>query len=132
MSVALICVVIAFLLNLVSKVPLAVAMQQQAGGYDNRNPRLQQESLVGWGRRALGAHLNGFEAFPAFAIGVLVATVAGGDSEWTDRLAVVFIAARCVYLPVYLAELHIVRSIAWTVGFVATLGLLALPILAPV
>lgn len=131
MSIAFVCVIIAFLLNLVSKVPLAIAMQRQTEGYDNRNPRQQQESLVGWGRRALAAHLNGFEAFPAFATGVLVAAVAGGDPGWTDRLAVVFIAARCVYLPVYLADLHILRSLAWTVGFVATLGLLALPILAP-
>jgi uncharacterized MAPEG superfamily protein len=35
-----------------------------------------------------------------------------------------------LYLPAYLADLAVIRSIVWTVGFLATAALFALPLVA--
>ena len=88
MTVPLACVFLAFVVTMLTKAPVAVAQLRQPGGYDNRLPRDQQAGLSGWGRRALGAHLNAFEAFPAFAAAVLVAHLAGADPAWSTGLAV--------------------------------------------
>jgi uncharacterized MAPEG superfamily protein len=130
MSIPFLCVFLAFLLNLVSKAPVAVAMARRPGGYDNRHPRDQQAALEGWGRRAVAAHLNGFEAFPAFASAVFVAVLAGGDPAWAARLSVLFVLARALYLPLYVADVPLGRSAVWTVGLLATCALFVLPILA--
>ena len=126
MTTVLMCLLVAFLLNMLSKVPVAVAMSRRPGGYDNHHPRDQQAALAGWGRRALAAHQNQFEAFPAFGVGVLAALLAGATGTWLDALAVVFVVARVLYIALYIADLHLLRSMVWAVGFVATAGLYVL------
>ena len=128
MEIHLWCVAAAWLLVYSSKVPVAVAMQQD-GGYDNRHPRRQQRELTGWGARSVAAHLNGFETFAPFAAAVLLAHVAGASTALVDTLAVVFVASRAVYVPCYIAGLSALRSLVWTVGFAATLGLFVAPLL---
>lgn len=129
MTTPLLCIFIAFVLTVASKAPVALAMAREPAGYDNHNPRDQQATLTGWGRRAVAAHKNGFEAFPPFAAAVLVAVAAGADPAWTTRLAVVFVAARTLYTPLYIFDLDLLRSSVWTVGFLATAALFLLPIL---
>ena len=129
MTVPLLCVGIAFVVTLATKAPVAVAMARQPEGYDNRQPRDQQAGLDGWGRRAVAAHLNSFEAFPGFAAGVIVAHLAGGDPQWSTGLAVTFVVARVLYPVLYIANWHAARSAVWTVGFAATVALFALPLL---
>jgi len=129
MTIPFICIFLAFLLNLVSKGPVAAAMAKETGGYDNSTPRDQQARLEGWGRRAVAAHLNGFEAFPAFAAAVLVATAAGADPLWMTRLSIAYVVARALYVPLYILDFDRVRSLVWTVGFGTTVGLFLLPVL---
>lgn len=129
MTIPFLCVFIAFALVYLSKVPVAMAMARQPSGYDNSDPRGQQAELTGWGRRALASHQNGFEAFPAFAAAVLIAHLGGGDPVWAVRLSVVFVVARALYIPLYIFDLHSLRSTVWGLGFLATVGLFLLPIL---
>jgi len=129
MSTPFVCVFIAFLLNLLSKGPLALAMSRRPRGYDNKHPRDQEATLEGWGRRAFAAHHNGFEAFPAFAAAVLIAQISGADAVWSARLALVFVVARTLYLPLYIFNLDILRSTVWMVGVGAICGLFLLPFL---
>jgi len=129
MTIAYWCVFVAFLLNMISKGPVAAAMARQPKGYDNRNPRDQQAGLEGWGRRAVSAHMNGFEAFPGFAAAVLIAALAGADPAWTTRLAVTFVVARVLYIPLYIADRASLRSAVWTIGFLSTVAIFVLPIL---
>lgn len=68
------------------------------GGYDNAAPRQWTEGLQGWPRRMEWAHRNHFEAFPAFAAGVLVAHVTG-VAETADWLAGAFVACGWVTRP---------------------------------
>lgn len=129
MNIPFLCVGIAFLLLYLSKIPVAIAMHR-AGGYDNRNPREQQARLTGWGRRALAAHQNAFEAFAPFAAAVLVAQVGGTDPTLKTELAIAFIASRVLYHVLYLANLATLRSLAWGVGMLCSGGLLLAGIVA--
>jgi uncharacterized MAPEG superfamily protein len=102
---------------------------QQAGGYDNHHPRAQQAALTGWGARSVAAHLNGFETFAPFAAAVLAAHICGAATGTVDLLAVVFVVSRVAYVGLYLADLASLRSLAWTVGWIATLGLFLAPVM---
>lgn len=126
MTIPFYCVVIAFLLIPLTKIPVSIAQGRQEGGYDNKNPRDQQAALTGWGRRAVGAHNNTIEAFPPFAAGVLIAHAAGADPTWSARLAITFIVARLVYPALYIANVDKARSTVWSLGVLASLGLMVL------
>jgi len=130
MTIPLFCIFLALCLTMASKIPVALAMARLPGGYDNHNPRDQQSALEGWGRRALAAHQNAFEAFAPFAAAVLVAHVAGGSSVWLVRLAIVFVIARVLYNLLYIADIDWVRSLVWTVGFGCTIAIFLLPVWA--
>ncbi|MFO0667105.1 MAG: MAPEG family protein [Polyangiaceae bacterium] len=101
---------------------------KQTGKYDNDNPRDQQAALEGPAKRAIAAHYNGFEAFPGFAIGVVLAKVTGTRPDIAMILAWVHVAARIVYPFLYINQISSLRSTVWAVGFLATMGLLCLPV----
>lgn len=121
------CIVAAWAVVYLTKMPIALAMHR-AGGYDNHHPRAQQATLTGWGARALAAHLNGFETFAPFAAAVLVAHVAGAPTRLVTGLALLFVVARLAYVACYLADLSSLRSAVWGVGFLATVGLFLAPL----
>ncbi|PWB71515.1 MAG: hypothetical protein C3F15_12630 [Holophagae bacterium] len=121
------CIVAAWVVVYLTKLPIALAMQR-AGGYDNRHPRAQQAALNGWGARALAAHLNGFETFAPFAAAVLVADAVGAPDGLVAGLAVLFVVSRVAYVACYIADLSSLRSAVWGVGFLATLGLFLAPL----
>jgi len=97
-----------------------------APGYNNKDPRAwvarQDNYRV---RNANDAHLNAFEAFPAFAAGVLMAQLAGVDGARIDLLALLFVGLRIAHGVFYLTALHWLRSLAWTAGFACVLALMA-------
>lgn len=128
MAIHLWCIVAAWVVVYLTKIPVALAMQL-AGGYDNHYPRAQQATLTGWGARALAAHQNGFETFAPFAAAVLVAHIAGGPVTLVDGLALAFVAARVVYISCYIADLSTLRSTVWSIGWLATWGLFLSPLL---
>ena len=119
MTVALWCVLIAALL------PYLAATIAKAGGasYDNRDPRAWLERQEGFRVRANNAQQNGFEAFPFFAVAVIVAQLLHAPQERVDALAVIFVAARAAYLACYLADWHWARSVTWLVGWLACIFL---------
>ena len=119
MTVALWCVLAAALL------PYLATTIAKAGGerYSNRDPRAWLERQEGFRVRANNAQLNSFEAFPFFAVAVIVAQLLQAPQERVDALAVIFIAARLAYLACYLAGWHWARSITWLVGWLACIFL---------
>jgi uncharacterized MAPEG superfamily protein len=111
MTTALWCVLIAGLL------PYAAVLIAKVGArYDNRNPRDWLARQEGHRRRANAAQANSFEAFPLFAVAVVVAHMLHGPQERVDLFAMVFIAARISYLGFYVADWATPRSLAWLVG----------------
>ncbi len=127
MSIALWCLFLAGLLHVLSKTPLFRAQHKSPEGYDNNNPREQQASLSGLGKRALAAHQNQIESFPLFATGILVATATGMVSSAIDYLAIAYIVARVGYIFYYLNDRATLRTIVWSVGFISSLALLCSP-----
>jgi len=117
MTLALWCVLVAALLPY-----LATLLAKTSGErYNNRDPRAWLDRQSGLSRRADSAQKNGFEAFPFFAAAVLVAQLLHAPQERVDILAIIFIVARVGYLVCYLADWQAVRSLVWTIGFVACL-----------
>jgi len=130
MTTPFICVLIAFLLIYLPKLPLSVVMARQPGGYDNKLPRAQQTKLEGFGARAAAAHYNGFEAFPPFAAAVIVAHLSGAHDHRATVLSLAFVVARTLYVAAYLADLDYLRSAIWGIGLLCTIALFCLPWLA--
>lgn len=95
--------------------------------FDNHKPRDYLESITGWQKRAHWVQLNSFEAFPAFAAAVIVNRMVLGPNAVADAIALTFIAARIAYGLFYIADLALLRSVAW---FAASLCSIALFVLA--
>lgn len=129
MTIAIYSLIFALLMIIITKAPLAYAMNKLEGGYDNRHPREQHALLDGFGKRALATHQNTIEAFPMFAAGLLAALWAEANIEIIEYLCVTFVLARLIYSLCYLFDVHILRSIAWTAGIGSSIALmfLALP-----
>jgi uncharacterized MAPEG superfamily protein len=119
MTLAFWCVLVAGLL------PYAGTLTAKIGGerFDNRNPREWLGAQAGFRQRANAAQLNGFEAFPLFAAGVVIAHLAGAPQPRIDTLAVVFVVGRIAYMLCYLADFATLRSLAWFVGIGSAVGL---------
>ena len=76
-----------------------------------------------WGRRADRAYLNAVESFAPFAALVIIAHVAGKTNAMTAFWAACFFWLRLVHAAVYLFALPYVRTLVFTLGFVAVAGL---------
>jgi uncharacterized MAPEG superfamily protein len=71
--------------------------------------------------RAERASANFRETYPAFLALCFGLAVTGDPSGWGFTAALVWFAARIVYLPVYLSGVPGLRSIVWLVALVAML-----------
>ncbi len=86
-----------------------------------RDPTPREVPL--WGQRANRAHMNAVEAFAPFATLVIVAHLAGVANEATAMWAALFFWARLAHVIVYLFAVPFLRTIIFTVGFIAVLGI---------
>lgn len=103
----------------------AVIAKSGAPGYNNKDPRgwvARQDSYRV--RNAYSAHLNAFEAFPAFAAAVLMAQFAQVDPQHVAWLSLVFIAFRILHGIFYLTAQQALRSFSWLCGFVCVIALM--------
>lgn len=94
-----------------------------ARGYDNNAPRQFAESLAGIRQRANWAQYNSFEAFPAFAAGVIIAQLSGVEAVLLNALAVAFVVARLIYGVCYLYNQASLRSVFWFLGILIMVAL---------
>ena len=76
-----------------------------------------------WGKRADRTLMNAVEVFAPFAALVLVAHVAGKANASTAFWAKFFFWARLSHAVVYLAGIPYIRTVIFTLGFVALFGL---------
>ncbi|GAB3377249.1 MAPEG family protein [Spongiibacter taiwanensis] len=123
MTIAFWCVFVACLLPVMTAWVSGWFRHRQFGGIDNRHPRQQCARLEGPGARSVAAQQNAWEALAVFTAAVLVADAVGVAQHKMDIAALVFIAARVVYPVFYIADLHVLRSLTFMVGFFASLSL---------
>ena len=95
----------------------------EAARFDNHEPRAWLAKQTGFRARANAAQANSFEAFPFFAVGVVIAVAQHVPIAPIDALAVVFVVARILYIACYIGDRPRLRSPLWLVGFLATIGL---------
>ncbi|MFC3034512.1 MAPEG family protein [Pseudoalteromonas fenneropenaei] len=125
MTILLSCALLAVLLPYLAKIPVAYA-QQQAGGYDNHQPRQQQATLTGLGARAVAAHQNCFEGLIIFAVVFAAVLATNTTGAAVQYLFVTHVVARVVYCICYWLDIHLLRSIVWAVGYLSLLAALVL------
>ena len=89
----------------------------------NLAPRRFEETLSGWRQRAHWAHLNAFENFPPFVAAIIIAQQLGAPQARVDALAMAFIALRVVHGVCYLANLGVLRSLAFAGSGACTIAI---------
>jgi len=114
----------AVILYLVTIAPLK-AIGHRA--FDNANPRDPTFYKPGIGARALGAHINGIETFPFFAIAVLLAEFRHTPQNWVDGLAVAFVAIRAFFVAAYVGNWPTTRTLLWNLGFAVNGAIFFMP-----
>ncbi len=82
-----------------------------------------QRPLPLWGRRADRTYVNAVEAFAPFAALVLIAHVTGKANAMTAFWATCFFWLRLTHAVVYLLAIAYVRTVVFTLGFVAVAGI---------
>src|SRR4030081_1323999 len=108
---------------------LTIASVKWAGHrhFDNarpRDPAFYEDPIRA---RALGAHQNGIEAFPFFAVAVLLAEFRLGPLRLIDELAVLFMIVRISYVLTYLGNRPTLRSILRSIGFAFNVAFFSVP-----
>lgn len=124
MLTLILCLFIACLLPYLAKIPVAIAMQNQPGGYDNYHPRAQQAALTGMGARAVAAHQNSFESLIIFSTAVLTAIATQHTSFTIQVFTLIYLFSRVLYHFIYLFNWSTLRSTIWAVGYIASLSIL--------
>jgi uncharacterized MAPEG superfamily protein len=76
-----------------------------------------------WGKRAERAHLNAVEVFAPFAALVIVAQLTGKADAMTAFWAASFFWLRLAHAVVYVLAIPYVRTVIFTLGFVAVAGI---------
>ncbi len=76
-----------------------------------------------WGQRAHRAYLNAIEVFAPFAALVLIAHITGTANGMTALWSMVFFWSRVVHAAVYYAAIPYIRTLSFTVGFIAVAGI---------
>jgi uncharacterized MAPEG superfamily protein len=82
-----------------------------------------QRPLPLWGRRADRAYLNAVETFAPFAALVILIHLAGKETATTAFLTASFFWLRVAHAAVYWAAIAYIRTIVFTLGYVAIIGL---------
>jgi uncharacterized MAPEG superfamily protein len=127
MTIADLCLLASVILTIASIMPAKIS---GARDYDNGNPRDPRFYTPGLRSRSQGAHLNGYEAFPFFAAAVILAEMRSVPQGSVNALAVAFVAARIVYVLLYLTDRPSTRSGVWFVGFACNLAIFFSPVWA--
>lgn len=88
------------------------------------------EHLPEWAQGCALAYDSLRENFPAFAVAILLLAFTGGFSPGTALAAASFLAARLVHISACIAHTSWLRTLAAAAGFLATLYLLLMALLA--
>ena len=116
MQIELCIVASAAILGLLQIVMVVVAGLPQRGLKWDMGPRDGAKPLSGVAARIERASINFFETFPVFVAVVLVAYLAGKLGDLTQLGAVLYLAGRILYVPLYAFGIPVVRTVAWSVA----------------
>ena len=101
------------LLHLLATVPPMIAAHGIGYVFSSRE---EQKTLGGGAARLQRAWANFMQTFPFFAAVVLMAQLCGLHNGLTVLGAQLYLGGRLIYLPVYLAGIPVLRTLAWLVS----------------
>jgi uncharacterized MAPEG superfamily protein len=110
----------AALLQFLQFIVMAIPVNIQLGVAYTGGNRDAQKPVTGIPGRLKRALENHFEGLILFTIAVLVVVLGEASSALTERCAWVYLWARILYVPAYVSGVFLVRSLIWSVGFLAT------------
>ena len=110
----------AALLQFVQFIVMAIPVNVQLGVAYTGGNRDEQKRATGVAGRLKRALDNHFEGLTLFTIAVLVVTLGDASSQLTEYCAWAYLWARVLYVPAYASGVFLVRSLIWSVGFIAT------------
>lgn len=119
MKIPVLCVLIAGVLPLLSTAFAKWGFHQ----FDNHNPREWLSRQTGFRARANAAQHNAFEAFPFFAVAVVLGMGLSLDPSILSRYCLVFVVARVLYLLAYLLDWASFRTLCWVVAYASCLAI---------
>ncbi len=120
MTIAEWCLFGAVMLYLGSVAPAKAIGRRDFNNARPRAPEFYEHPVRG---RALGAHINGIETFPFFAVAVLLAEFRQAPQSWVDGLAVAFLGARLLFVAAYVGDKPTARTMLWNAAFAFNLGI---------
>lgn len=103
---------------------MAVPANLQLGSGYLATARDEPRPLSGVPARLERAWRNHLESLLLFAVAVLVVSLGGRSSPFTEGCALAYLAARIVYVPLYGFGVKWWRTAVWAVGFVASILML--------
>jgi len=125
MSTELSCLAWSVILGLIHILAAANAKTFELGAKWNMGARdgdpAKLSPLTG---RLLRAQSNFFETFPLFAASILMVVLADSPSVYSYWGALLYLAARVIYLPLYALGIPVIRSIIWLVSLIGILMVL--------
>jgi len=119
---------LAILIAALLPVVCAAIAKWGAQGYDNNHPRAWMSTQSGFRARADAAQKNSLEAFPPFAVTLILAWVEGVPESLLSPWAWAFIACRVAYIALYVTDRATWRSAVWILGLIVVLRLFAFSI----
>jgi uncharacterized MAPEG superfamily protein len=114
------CLLGAIMLTLLTLAPVKPLAGRE---FDNAKPRDPHFYEKPFRRRALGAHINGLEAFPFFAVSILLAEFRHSPQSWIDGLAVAFLLTRLAFVGAYIGNRATLRTTLWNAAMAFNLGI---------
>ena len=114
MTIADWCLFGAVILYLVSLAPAKALAAREFDNAQPRDPAFYADPVRG---RMLGAHINGIEAFPFFAVAVLLADFRAAPQVWIDGLAILFLSTRILFVLAYVGDRPTLRTTLWNAAF---------------
>jgi uncharacterized MAPEG superfamily protein len=98
-----------------------VAVRGLMGAMDNPSPKGKPQS--GWAVRLMNTHINQVENLVVFGILVLVLDALAISTPTTVLACAVFFWSRIAYVVIYTIGVPVLRTLAFTVGFLAEAAL---------
>jgi len=126
MSVELICLVWSVLLGLAHILIAGQARTNELGAKWNTSARDGvQPELSPITNRLFRAQANFFETFPLFAVVILITAITQLYSTYSQLGAILYLAARVVYLPLYAFGTPYFRTIVWLISILGIMLVLS-------
>ena len=120
MTIAEWCLFGAVILYLVTLAPTKALGHREFDNAAPRDPRFYEHRVR---KRALGAHINGIETFPFFAVAVLLAEFRHSPQGWVDSLALAFLLTRIAFVIAYVCDRPTMRTMLWNAAMAFNTGL---------